>query len=82
MKKKSHEFGSANFNLINLPPSKIDDYEFKVHINGKTHQLVLKDDYDKLNTRYAFVIGILSTMPMFAGKTISKIIKWVEDYAE
>jgi hypothetical protein len=78
MKKKSHEFVTG----CNLPPDKIDDYDFKVHINGKTHELVLKDDYDKLYTRYALVIGLLSTMPMFTDKTISEIIKWVEDHAK
>ena len=77
MNKKSHEFEAPQ--SFNLPPDKLSDYDFKVHINGKTHQLVLKDDYDKLDTRFAFVIGVLSTMPMFTEKTISEIIKWVED---
>jgi len=44
--RKSHEFEAPQ--SFNLPPDKIDDYDFKVHINGKTHQLVLKDDYDRL----------------------------------
>jgi len=64
---------------FNLPPDKIDDYDFKVHMNGKTHSLVLKDEYDKLDTKYAFVLGVLSTMQGFTDKTISEIVKWVED---
>lgn len=76
MKKKTHEFASKGFNL---PPDRLEDYDFKVHINGKTHALVLKDDLEKLNTKYHFLLGIVSTFDGFISKTITEINKWVED---